>query len=213
MYDFLVNNYKNFCKTFNIPSTPSILGSGQFGTAYDIGGNRVLKITKDETEANTSSYLVKRKLKYTWNVDYVGYVDKDVNFYVIIGEKLSKLSKDEEMMLEILIDALFDQGTYSPSVTVFANINQLKDYIYGSIESGFEYDKKLHLKFTGYNIESPKINWLFAALKELMNSGIVWADLHHENVMKNSNIYKFIDLGFESKAPEMDIKRIEGRKL
>lgn len=77
-------------KGFN---TPKFLGSGNFGVAYDIGGDRVLKITTDHTEANENMVLLGKPLKYIakpFNVYKIesesGRVDDDT--YAIILEKL-----------------------------------------------------------------------------------------------------------------------------
>lgn len=43
---------------------PQYMGSGNFGAAYDIGDNKVLKVTKDKTEAVENLKLIDKPLKY-----------------------------------------------------------------------------------------------------------------------------------------------------
>ena len=55
------------------------LGTGQHGTAYDVGSNSVLKITDDNTEALASSVLTNKSHKNIVNIYKVGKIKIDVS--------------------------------------------------------------------------------------------------------------------------------------
>lgn len=65
------------------------IGGGMFGFAHDIGDNKVLKITKDKTEAINSKKIKNKKLKHIADIyDVYKFSHRDKIYYVIILEKL-----------------------------------------------------------------------------------------------------------------------------
>lgn len=67
-----------------------LLGSGMFGHAYDIGGGKVLKITRDKTEAANSNRVKGKKNRHLANIFDVKQLrmgDKPMK-YIIILERL-----------------------------------------------------------------------------------------------------------------------------
>jgi len=73
------------------------LGSGVNGDAYSIG-DKVIKITKDESEAKLAHKFINKNFKHIANVYKVSRyeVKKDLWVYIIIMEKLQKLNGDEK---------------------------------------------------------------------------------------------------------------------
>lgn len=74
-------------------NSPKYLASGYNGVAYDIGGDKVLKITKDSSEASDNLKLIGRKLNYIaqpYNVfEITSSTNRDMpKTYAIILEKL-----------------------------------------------------------------------------------------------------------------------------
>jgi hypothetical protein len=73
----------------NIKDKSQNIGSGMFGWAHDIGNNRVLKITKDKSEAVNSQKIIGKNLKHLANVfDVKKFKTNDKEYYLIILEKL-----------------------------------------------------------------------------------------------------------------------------
>jgi hypothetical protein len=66
------------------------LGGGLFGHAYDIGGNKVLKVTTDHTEAINSKKIVGKNLKHIANIYSVKSLNLDKTYYIITLEKLKQ---------------------------------------------------------------------------------------------------------------------------
>lgn len=75
----------------------SKLGVGTMGVAYDLG-DKVLKITKDVREAKASSIVAGKNIPNIVQV-YDIWKFPDVNWYGLIIEKLTPLSKEEEAQL------------------------------------------------------------------------------------------------------------------
>jgi hypothetical protein len=85
------------------------IGGGMFGYAHDIGDNKVLKITKDKTEAINSQKVMKKPLEHIANIYLVNRINiRGKEFFVIVLEKLKlfdnliKLHKElKEYFLDI----------------------------------------------------------------------------------------------------------------
>jgi len=78
------------------------LGNGEFGNAYDIGNNRVLKITKSKKEFDIAKKLINENSKLDGFVDY--FVAEEVdNEYIIIMEMLDTPESIEDKFYELQI--------------------------------------------------------------------------------------------------------------
>lgn len=85
----------------NIPSS-TYIGGGMFGFAHDIGDNKILKITKDKTEAINSSKIIGKTMKHIANIyDVKQFTSNDIMYYVIILEKLKIDSSLEELYKDV----------------------------------------------------------------------------------------------------------------
>jgi hypothetical protein len=67
----------------------SFLGKGMFGVAHDIGNNKVLKLTKDKSEAINSNKIKGEKMKHIADIyDVKKFQIEDREYFLIILEKL-----------------------------------------------------------------------------------------------------------------------------
>jgi hypothetical protein len=78
------------------------LGGGMFGHAYDIGGNKVLKITKDESEAINSKKIIGKNLNHIANIYSIKTLNLDKKYYIIILEKLKEAQSELEKLYKDL---------------------------------------------------------------------------------------------------------------
>jgi len=104
------------CERFKIRSKPKALGNGAFGTAYDIGGNRVLKISTDSVEAASAARIANKHTNHLARVfdivkvrssdPYADENDQDnpFNFYYLT--LLEKLEPLNDKGLEEALDAV-----------------------------------------------------------------------------------------------------------
>lgn len=118
------------------------LGSGNFGHAYDIGNGRVLKITKDKTEAINSSRLMNKKNTNIADIyDVKQFVENGETRYVIILEKL-KLSdslKDKYIKLFHYFDDAQDEHLNPVIINKIKNKHpQVSYFMKDMIKNGYE---------------------------------------------------------------------------
>lgn len=83
------------------------IGKGMFGFAHDIGDNKILKITKDKSEAINSMKIIGKKLNYIANIYDVKKFESNKTYYTIILEKL-KLDSNIDIMFKNLKET-FDE--------------------------------------------------------------------------------------------------------
>jgi hypothetical protein len=86
-----------------------VLGSGFYGFAFDIGGNRVLKITSDKSEAVNSNKLKGKTFKHIANIYNVKIINiKGKELYSIILEKLKPFN-ELQSLYEQMSDEIEEQ--------------------------------------------------------------------------------------------------------
>lgn len=75
---------------------------GYFGVAYDIGDNKIIKFTKDKTEAINSIKILGKNNNHLANVyDVKKYTQNENTIYVIVLEKLELTTKIFDAFLKI----------------------------------------------------------------------------------------------------------------
>ena len=130
-------------------NTPQYIDGGLFGVAYDIGDNKILKVTKDNSEAHENLELIGKPLKYIaqpYKVFSIKAKEGGRETYVII---LEKLKTDEEYFkrLKNRMNTVFDQILNEKFEDVlFHYINDDSDF----------YDKPRVEKYLSKNPEDAK---------------------------------------------------------
>ena len=83
-------------------SSSTYIGGGMFGFAHDIGDNKILKITKDKTEAINSSKIIGKTMKHIADIyDVKQFTSNDSMYYTIILEKLKIDSGLDELYKDV----------------------------------------------------------------------------------------------------------------
>lgn len=124
------------------------LGTGMFGTAFDIGNNRVLKITTDSSEAVSSEKLIKIKKSKNIAVIYNVYeiISLDSN-----GKKLDTKKRFVIILEKLLKSSLIDKAFNNLDKSLINYLNQhineteidkikypiVKSFIQHMIKSGY----------------------------------------------------------------------------
>ena len=93
------------------------LGSGHEGIAYDIGNNKVLKLTFNTSEYNLAKFLIKNPLCFFTNVYSAEKLNKT---YAIVIEKCKEISHKERMEFDIK-----NSPTYNKIKYLLKNIQKL----------------------------------------------------------------------------------------
>ena len=162
------------------------LGEGGYGYAYLLDNGRVLKVTTDEREAKASNLIIGRNFQNVAKIFRVWRYTKYYNWFFIEQEKLEKINKKE---VSKWLQSDFNEFLNLESFLLQIFKNEINVSEAKSILNNYE-DKEF------YDFASDMIN----AAKDLLSLNIIWKDLHEDNIMKNGNIFKVIDLGF-SKSP------------
>lgn len=106
-----INNDENLLdqikNKLNIKNS-TYIASGFFGHAHDIGDNKILKITKDKTEAINSKKILGLNIPHIANIyDVKKFTKNNKEYFIIVLEKLKlddKLTKDWEDLKELFND-------------------------------------------------------------------------------------------------------------
>ena len=175
---------------------PKYLGAGTLGVAYDIGDNKVLKITKDNSEAYENLKLIGQPLKHIAQPYRVFEVKSDVNpdaqkTYAIILEKLKsdtpyfkrmydRLDYAFKTIFKIDYKHVFEMYQYNDEEVGGVKRNQIDNYFKKNSEDG-------EFFFSILRIE-----------EELQKYGIESVDYYNpENLgYKPSGVIGFFDVGF-----------------
>lgn len=100
-----------FFKKYHIdPDESHYLGRGDFGMAYEIDGNRVLKITSSKQEYELAKYLIGKQNTFDTFVEYFVAEEIDGRYWII----MEKLEEDPQIEnLYYSLDHLLQEAGYS----------------------------------------------------------------------------------------------------
>ena len=193
-----------------------VLGIGTRGTAFDMGGGKVLKITNDEKEAGAASVLLGKKINNIVNFFAVKKL-KDTPYYVIVQEKLQPLSPEHSKAFN---DALVMTGLpiwIKRASGSWETAKKLtKDYILSQVKKKFpdKFDSPEAKAFaTSANkswntlVNTYGLKEMFSTLTDL---GIDFHDYHAGNMMqRDDGTLVLIDLGMSKiRASGGDVEMI-----
>lgn len=172
-------------------SLTNFLGAGVWGIAYEIPGNRVLKITEDDREVDNAKHLIGQKNKFMadiYNVYSIGKKkEKESSPFqfsagkrVIVMEKLIPLEKDNQMLGKVIkFSDAFDE--YSSEESSWTEM----------LENGWDEDFDNFLRKKNKGLEDVYSD-LLAIYEEAASKGIYLSDMHQENFgIKNGHLAIF----------------------
>ena len=186
----IFNKLKNY---IDIPQM-TYIGSGEYGDAYDIGNDRVLKFTTDKSEMNESLSIKGKYFKHIADIYDVFKITSKSNenkeLYVIVLEKLdTKINEFEKHFdrLEYIFENVFSVNFYK----FFENYM----FSHGLM---FKSKKPLIDKYMSKNLNDEKFFYgLISIANELKNNNIDTDDfLNPSNLgYKKTGLLGFFDLG------------------
>ena len=195
-----------------IDSLP-ILGTGTRGTAFDLGDNRVLKITNDSDEAEAAAILVGQNIPNVC-IFYGVWKLGESHYYAILQEKLKPLSSSAAKE--------FDDALVATGLPVWAkradgswdSVKQMStEFVLKQIKKHFrdnynspkaqQYAKSINDKWN-LLIKKYGIRTLF---QTLTNLGIDFHDYHAGNMMtRDDGTLVLIDLGMSNVRKKSNIQ-------
>ena len=182
------------------------LGNGTSGFAYYIPNNRVLKITKDKSEAAEAFKIKGKKIKHLANIfDVFALHGRYEGTYVIISELLDKTDDldDSEAWLENFLE---DEFSYSKEFF-------FEDYSNGSMSPDEikDYTKRIKEYYEPWKAERTIwfMNGMFGIINDLKQNKILSTDwgLHNIGIKKNG-VLAMYDLGYGDPDVHQDVKKL-----
>lgn len=179
------------------------LGSGYYGSAYDIGGGKVLKITDDPDEARASKHLMGKQLKYVvqfFNVFRFPPLQKTNQLFGAVMEKVKTLppGSHQENQMTSAIREFADVVGQDAMVDKSQSWDNLMDYY----ETQTDYDPDPDIDPEGVTQTLELFN-IGKMRDELLANDIAFIDMHGGNIgySAKSRAWKAFDLGAESASP------------
>ena len=173
-------------KQLKVPLT-NFIGAGVWGIAYEIPGNKVLKITEDDREVDNAKHLVGEKNKYMadiYNVYSIGKKKEKESspFQFSAGKKvivMEKLEPLEGPLLKVMI-------AFSDAFDEYSNEeNSWTEMLADGWDQGFN-------DFLEEKGLDDIYSDLLAIYEEAASKGLYLSDMHQENFgIKNGNLAIF----------------------
>ena len=170
----------------------SHLGTGSWGSAFNMGGGKVLKLTRDQSEAVTMSIVRDAPCKQIVQVIDVFQLPPSimaVPTYGIVQEKLSSPSGDWATFMGLISSVVFDKG-FAGGLNKKRMLRLLQE-----LARNRQDDDDYLPDFT-----DEKVEWLYQLAMYFESQSIVFYDFHAGNIMKGKRGHVLIDLG-QSKSP------------
>jgi len=171
---------------------PKFIGSGNFGAAYDIGNDKILKVTSDKSEAVENLGLIGKQLKYIaepYNVFSIKSKSNADELYVIILEKL-KTNGDYFIKIRNKLNFAFEK-------ILGVKLSDVIDFYIDGYGNNVNKDKIN--KYLSKNPEDAEyFNGLLKIAEEAKKHGVESMDyLNPENLgYKKDGSIGFFDVGF-----------------
>ena len=190
----------------------NIIGHGSNGVTWDLGGNRVMKITREQKEMEAASLIKGKVFKNVVRI-YRVFTVKNKNFkkYYIEEEKLTNISANEEnddvfdylqnfhnyKKINLIPEILQKSDNKKESKELLSKLTKIEmnyiSFVYmrdSWKDTGYEL-AKLIMKLPSYK---KMLLDLVEGLKELHSIGLNHFDIHRDNIMKRKNDYVFVDI-------------------
>lgn len=182
-----------------IGNTPKILGQGTRGTAYDVGGGKVLKLTDDDTEAQAAAKLKDHPVEFAVHVFAVFEIR---GYYGIVQEKLSPLPASVKTSIDYAFKGIAQPDDFREFIKNGGTVDQFLahiDSVEKELQDQGEFKELTKLKSARGVLEKYGI---FDIVKELGKMGIQFHDLHtgstdnnEGNLMMRNGKLVVLDLG------------------
>lgn len=178
-----------------IPQHPQVLGQGTRGTAYVIGGGKVLKLTDDESEAAAAAKLRDLKVDFAVHIEAVFQMR---DYYGIIQEQLQPLPAHAKAAIE----ASLTRTDFREKIAEGGFQNFMKKSKEELDELARDGEHNLILRFKSA-YETLEKYGVFEIAKGLESIGIEFTDYHtgkgdgnHGNLMLRGDKVVVLDLGY-----------------
>lgn len=178
------------------------LGRGSFGHAYDLGNGKVLKITRDTSEALASRAIAGKNLPHVVRVESVWALkrtqisDAWTPWYAITREKLEPLAEDDNFLFEEAIFKIYDDEDIDIKVSPSAAMRKKwKDLLQERLRKMKRPD--------GLKRCMEMLDAATKGASALKTVGVDWFDLVPDNVMLDKEgVMRISDVGYSDYTRE-----------
>jgi len=189
-----VNNYRTRLEKRLGKPIGKAIGVGSAATVFDLG-DRVLKVTSDESDANACMHVMGKNLKHVVKVFDVFQMPRDdgSRFFAVVAEKLKPLDADEKQLIKPAMGLL----------------NMVSGHPWSYIEDKMKQDPTGLMSFLKYYDVKDRQQMMDAVqafrlndmLDELSTFEYSSGDFHDENLMKRADgTVVLSDMGYSSSS-------------
>jgi len=171
------------------------VGMGDYGIAYDVGNEKVLKITTDKNEYEISNYLRTKNTTYLIDIYDVRKIG-ETGLYSIVMDKVEKLTSFEKIFLDKLNGFLYNKKMNILDIfSTYDNEDKMRYFLVNEIS-----DKPEPSYSANFSVLLKLISDLVYIKLEARKYKIICCDLRAANVgwKNNDSIGKhlvFFDIG------------------
>ncbi len=178
------------------------LGEGSNAQVYWLNDKKkILKITRDESDANASIILQHKPDRSLLHVHDVFEIPTNYKTVLgIVAEKLSPLGKREEKRLQGLLAFLFDLGIKDHPT--MENVLELRRRMFYPDPDKYPTDKYIKDYYKRHRITEEAIDLWETWAKALDARDILWKDFTTYNVMSRGRNAVISDLGYNNSPPQ-----------
>lgn len=192
-----IENYREklaIKRHLHVPPSPTLIGKGTRGEAYDIGGGKVLKLTDDQDEAEACHRLMKLHLEHVVEIFDVFQFGRESNIFGIVQEKLTRIPNNEALRLNFVLkhfeigageNGNIGEGNYDAEDIRTLVLRQAERE---QVDDGFQQTADMEDVLERYQI--------FEMIADMQSAGIKFSDYHAGNIMMRGSQPVLIDPGY-----------------
>lgn len=206
-------------RRLNIEGT-RFLGAGEHGAVFDIGKNRVLKITSDIKDVSSAMKLKGRRLDHVVTIHDVFQMKPpdgiSINVYGVVADKVETLTSDEMNRFNDAFSYVRDSKDSNRLFSLLASnkIDEFFDALRDDLQkeelenlsgTSLARREKILAKLPKLVEDRVQMIWdrlrefkLLDMVEELSSNGVLYADYKGDNLGKRNGEYVVLDVGGKS---------------
>lgn len=203
--------------------TSRFLGAGSKGAVFDIGGNRILKVTSDLKDVSSAMKLKGRRMEHVTTIHDVFQMDPppgvSVDIYGVVADKVDVLTEDEMNRFNEAFQYVRDAADSDRLLSLLAS-NRMEEF-FDALREDLQSEELQNMQGTSLAkrqralAELPKkiegrVRMIWDRLREfkvtdmveeLSSNGVLYADYKGDNLGRRNGEYVLLDVGGKSDGP------------
>ena len=199
------------------------LGAGSKGAVFDIGGNRILKVTSDVKDVSSAMKLKGRRLEHVTTIHDVFQMDPppgvSIDIFGVVADKVDVLTEDEMNRFNEAFQYVRDSSDSDKLMSLLAS-NKLKEF-FDALREDLQKEELENMRGGSLTkrqralAELPdkierRVRMIWDRLREfkvtdmveeLSSNGVLYADYKGDNLGRRGGEYVLLDVGGKSDGP------------